>query len=149
MKTKIILPIFIIVILAMIIFLFKDKIKKLFQPKGETQPGTNTITNEVIKYVNAPVTQGTTYTYDTPIPPAVINLDTTKVLKKGSKGAEVKRLQEMINEALKLKKKQLLVADGSFGQKTLDALSWLTAGKFSQITLAQATTLFIAGMTVK
>ena len=130
MKNKApIIILFLFAIAAMVLYLFKDKIKAFFEPKKDTEPastptteptntGTNTTTTNTV-YVNS----------------GNDNLDKNKVLKKGSKGSEVQQLQLMMNNALKIKKYKTLTVDGAFGTNTTNALYMLT--KTYQTTLTK------------
>lgn len=127
-------------IFGLLFFLFKGKLYSLFMPKGAkaASPGAE---NTQVVYVPSPGKQNQN---DAP-EVDYWSLNTTRMLKRGISGNEVIQLQQMINEALKLKKLPPLVVDGSFGSKTEGALKKLT-GKI-QITLAEASTMLIKAVT--
>lgn len=122
-----------IVIGGLLIYLFKDKIfpdKKTEKPKDKA-PDVIPIGKK-----DAIIKEEDNNTLPTPIA-----LDKNKLLKRGVKGAEVERLQEMINKTLSALGKKLLVVDGAFGPKTEEALYFLI--KTRSTTLAQFATIII------
>jgi len=129
-------------IAALAAYLFKDKLKNLFHPAPAPAPdqpvvpAKDTTTKAVIHDMPRPRITPTVDFW---------SLDKSIELRKGSNGNEVVQLQTMINQALTLKKMPLIPNDGGFGSKTEAALKYLT-GK-TRITLAQASTLFVAAMT--
>lgn len=138
MKNKgAIIAIFVFAAIGLTLFLLKDKIANWFKPTPTSDTGGNgnasdkTTTETIIKYVKDPLSD---------IPP-INELDKDKVLKKGSKGNEVKQLQAMINQCLKVLKKTPIVVDGAFGAKSETALYFLIQKK--QTTLSQFATLMI------
>ena len=137
MKNKgAIIAIFAFAAIGLTIFLLKDKIANWFKPTPTADTAGNgnasdKTTETIIKYVKDPLSD---------IPP-ISELDKDKVLKKGSKGNEVKQLQAMINQFLKVLKKTPIVVDGAFGTKSETALYFLIQKK--QTTLSQFATLMI------
>lgn len=121
---------------GLLIYLFKDKIfpDKKTEKQNDKAPDVipigkkDTPAKDVVNDNSDPI----------PTPTA---LDKNKLLKRGVKGAEVERLQEMINKALAGLGKKLLVTDGAFGPKTEEALYYLI--KTRTTTLAQFATKII------
>lgn len=126
MKPQNILIVFVFAAIGLCIFLFKDKIMGMLKPNGNSDNNNNTGTNKET------VIEKIIYK-DNPDVPNIIDIDKDLLLKKGSKGNEVKYLQGLINQALKVKKKSLLVAYGSFGQKTENALFFLIKQKQASV----------------
>lgn len=138
MKQKTIVILLIIcATIGLVVYFFKDNIKNLFKKKS-VEPAPVATTNTVYIHDKTPPIVKASHTID------YWSLDKNKVLKKGSKGDEVTQLQNMINQALKIKKQPYITSDGGFGAKTENALKYLT-GK-TQITLAQAASLFVAAI---
>jgi hypothetical protein len=136
-KTPIII-VFIFAIIALMIYLFKDKLATFFSPKAPapvpTSTGSNNTTTTIIKYEKDP-NEGIDDV------PAITDLDLNLLLKKGSKGPEVKKLQSMINQVLKFKKKKAISTDGSFGPNTENALYFLIKNK--QTTISNFSTIMV------
>lgn len=138
MKKPVIITL-VFVAIGMLIYLFKDKVLSMFKPKAPapepTQSSTeNNTTTTIIKYEQDP-------NIGLEIP---IALNVNLTLKKGSKNAEVKQLQSMMNQALKLLKYKAIGVDGSFGSQTENALYLLT--KTKQTTLSKFATAMVSKM---
>lgn len=111
MKAKYIYIIVMIVVLASVYFIFKDKILKMIkrgnqQTDKENSNNSTTIINQTKK------------TYNSSLFP----------LKRGDKGEIIKELQELLNKKLPIPY-QNLSKDGSFGSKTEAALILVTGKK--------------------
>lgn len=120
---------------GLLIYLFKDKIflDKTEKPKDKDP--------DVIPIGKKDATIKEVDNDNNDTLPKHITLDKNKLLKRGVKGAEVERLQEMINKTLSALGKKLLVVDGAFGPKTEEALYFLI--KTRSTTLAQFATIII------
>lgn len=140
MKKGFLLFLLAISVIGLLIFIFKGKLYSLLMPKGAQAAAPASEPGQVV-YVSSPGKQN----QSTPPEVDYWSLDTNRLLKRGVSGNEVIQLQQMINEALKLKKIPQLLVDGSFGSKTENALKSLT-GKI-QITLAQASSMLIKAVT--
>lgn len=124
-------------------FLLKDKIKAMFNKGDNSEQAPTPSTEKTIIYVkdhNGKEPEPTT------APTADYwNLDHNKVLKRGSKGAEVTQLQILMNKALVIAKKPQITVDGSFGPTTEKVLMALANVK--QISLNQAVITFMNKLT--
>lgn len=121
---------------GLLIYLFKDKIFPTAKAEKNNDKAPDVIP---IGKKDTPIKE-VDNDNDEPLP-RPIALDKNKLLKRGVKGAEVKRLQEMINKALGGLGKKLLSTDGAFGPKTEEALYYLI--KTRTTTLAQFATKII------
>jgi hypothetical protein len=117
---------------------FKDEIKKLFKPEDTTTDDTQTDENLVIEQIVTPagVTPvATTVTNKlSPLgtPKDKLNMDV--YLKKGDRGQEVAKMQQILNRIAKITGSIKITEDGIFGDGTQSRLQKMF-GDISKINL--------------
>lgn len=119
-------------------FLFKDQLKNWFSPgsteEEETPLPAPTVTQEIVTPGGVQVVQAPISNVLSPLGTPKNKLNFDIYLMEGMKGAEVAKLQEILNRISKISGKPSVIVDGIFGQGTNARLSSLF-GNINKINL--------------
>jgi hypothetical protein len=116
---------------------FKDDIKKLFAPKdttNDTQTNENVVIEQIVTPAGVTPIATTVTNKLSPLGTSKDNLNMDVYLKKGDRGQEVAKLQQILNRIAKITGKAKVTEDGILGMGTEGRLKQMF-GDISKINL--------------